>query len=113
MKIIKEDLEQIAFVEWFRMQYPTTLIYHIPNGGKRGIQEGAKFKRMGVVAGILDLHIPRWNCWVEMKREEGGRLSSDQKKIITYLESIGHTVLVAEGCMQAIQKIKEFVNEKK
>lgn len=113
MKILEEESEQIAFINWFRMQYAGTLIYHIPNGGKRGIQEGAKFKKMGVVSGVPDLHIPRWNCWIEMKREKGGSLSDNQKKIIGYLESIGHTVIVARGCVEAIEKIKGFVNEKK
>lgn len=105
-----EHTEQCTFVQWFKMQYPHVLIYAIPNGGKRGIREAVKLKREGVKAGIPDLHIPQWRLWVEMKRQEGGRVSKDQKEVIEHLEKIGHTVIIAEGGLEAIKKVMFFVN---
>jgi len=83
------------------------LIFAIPNGGKRSISAGKKFKAEGVVAGVPDLFIPEWNLWVEMKRERGGRLSPDQKEIIRYLEDEGYKVIVAKGATDASKQIME------
>src|SRR5690349_751155 len=30
--------------------------WHVPNGGKRNVREAARLKRMGVRAGVVDLH---------------------------------------------------------
>lgn len=104
----KEHTEQTAFVQWFRMQYPRVLIFAIPNGGKRGIREAKRLKDEGVTAGIPDLHIPQWKVWIEMKRQEGGRVSKEQKDMIEHLTTIGHTVFVCEGAVDAIRKIIDF-----
>ena len=103
-----EHDEQVGFVNWFRAKFSGVLIFAIPNGGKRSIGAGRKFKAEGVVAGVPDLFIPAWNLWVEMKRESGGRLSPDQKTMITYLESIGHCVIVGKGAADASKQILEF-----
>jgi hypothetical protein len=42
-----------------------------------------RLKAEGVVRGIPDLFIPQWNLWVEMKRKTGGRLSPEQKSMIS------------------------------
>ena len=102
-----EHDEQAGFVNWFRTQFPKVLIFAIPNGGRRSIGAGKKFKAEGVVAGVPDLFVPEWNLWVEMKRETGGRLSPDQKEMITYLERIGHCVIVGKGATDASKQILE------
>lgn len=106
-----EHQEQVAFVEWFRMQYQEVLIYAIPNGGKRGMLEAKRLKSEGVVAGIPDLHIPQWKLWIEMKRADGGRVSAEQKSIKAHLERIGHTVIIGKGCMDAINQVREYVHK--
>ena len=70
-----------------------------------------RLKAEGVVRGIPDLFIPQWNLWVEMKRVSGGRLSPEQKAMITYLESIGNTVIVGKGAADASKQILEFKND--
>ncbi len=69
-----EHDEQVGFVNWFRAKFAGVLIFAVPNGGKRSISAGKKFKAEGVVAGVPDLFVPEWNLWVEMKRASGGRL---------------------------------------
>jgi len=102
-----EHDEQVGFVNWFRTRFPKVLIFAIPNGGKRSIGAGKKFKAEGVVAGVPDLFIPAWDVWVEMKRKTGGRLSPDQKEMIKYLESEGYKVIVGKGATDASRQIME------
>ena len=47
--------------------------FHVPNGGYRSRSEGAKFKAMGVRAGVPDLilfHQGRLHC-LELKSDKG------------------------------------------
>ena len=106
-----EHSEQVGLINWFRLQYPNVLIFAIPNGEKRAITVAKRLKAEGVVRGIPDLFIPQWNLWVEMKRESGGRLSPDQKSMITYLESIGNTVIIGKGAADASKQILEHCDE--
>ena len=87
----------MTFVSWFRRTHPGVLIFAIPNGGYRGKTTAARLKAEGVVPGVPDLYIPAWRTWVEMKRQKGGSLSKDQRKVIAYLESCGDRVIVARG----------------
>jgi hypothetical protein len=84
------------------------LIFAIPNGEKRSITVAKRLKAEGVVRGIPDLFIPQWNLWVEMKRKTGGRLSPEQKSMISYLEGVGHKVIVGKGAGDASKQVLEF-----
>ena len=105
-----EHSEQVGFVNWFRAKYPDTLIFAIPNGEKRSISVATRLKAEGVTRGIPDLYIPSCNLWVEMKRATGGRLSPDQKKVIEYLKSVGHTVIIGKGASDASKQVLEFLD---
>ena len=107
-----EHSEQVGFINWFRVKYPNVLIFAIPNGEKRAITVAKRLKAEGVVRGIPDLFIPQWTLWVEMKRISGGRLSTEQKAMILYLEGVGQKVIVAKGAGDASKQILEFCNEK-
>lgn len=101
-----EHDEQVMFVKWFHAQYPSTLIYATPNGGKRGKREALSLKNEGVVAGIPDLFIPEWRLFIEMKRQRGGVVSADQKKVMAQLQSIGYDCVVCKGAKAAIDEIR-------
>lgn len=107
-----EHLEQVRFVSWFRKNYPNAWIFAIPNGGKRGKATAAALKAEGVTAGVPDLFIPDWRLWIEMKREQGGRLSPEQKKWKTYLESCGYDWIQGNGFEDAKAKVELFVDIK-
>ena len=75
-----EDAEQETVIQWARIcsgKWPELkLLHHIPNGGRRNAKEAAKLKRMGVLAGVSDLHLPvarggYHSMYIEMKYEEG------------------------------------------
>ena len=117
MTIIKEKIptehhEQALLIQWFRRFYPKVLIHSIPNGGHRSMSTAIALKVEGTVKGIPDLFVPAWHLWIEMKRIKGGVLSPDQKEIISYLESVGYTVIVGKGCEDAKEKILQFNIEK-
>ena len=100
-----EHEEQRELIQWFRQTFDVR-IFAIPNGGQRSRTTGAKLKAEGVSAGVPDLYIPAWRCWIEMKREKGGQLSPAQKDWIAYLGSIGDTVIVGNAFEDARKKIK-------
>ncbi|MBR2706275.1 MAG: VRR-NUC domain-containing protein [Mogibacterium sp.] len=85
VKLRTEDTEQQAVIQWARMQsdrWPgLRLLHHIPNGGNRNKREAAKLKRMGVLAGVPDLHLPvacagYYGLYIEMKYGDGRLLAS-------------------------------------
>ena len=108
-----EHEEQRDLVRWFRRKYGPVRIFAIPNGGYRSMTAAAKLKAEGVSAGVLDLFVPAWRLWVEMKRQKGGRLSPEQADWIEYLESVGYTCLVCPGSENAQAQIEAFVAAKK
>ena len=100
-----EHLQQVRFVSWFRRSYPGTRIFAVPNGGHRGASQGAALKAEGVTAGVPDIFIPAWLCWIEFKKIKGGTVSPEQKNWIAYLESIGHHVIIGRGFEDAKRQI--------
>jgi hypothetical protein len=111
MAQLTEHQHQVAFVQWFRLQYPSVLIYAIPNGGKRNIGTARRLKADGTVPGIPDLHAPMLGLWIEMKVEKGGYLSQPQKEIIAYLKAHGNTVVVGRGFDDAKAQVQKFMRE--
>lgn len=107
-----EHQEAIGFINWFHRSFPNVFIYHIPNGMKRDIRTAKALKDEGVKRGVPDYHIPEWNLWMELKRRTRGSLSKDQRRVISHLESIGHTVIVGRGAEDASKKILEFVQKR-
>ena len=103
--IPSEDHEQMMFVQWFRRNYPGVLIFATPNGGARHPAVAMKLKATGVVKGIPDLFVPAWSLWIEMKRQDGGRVSPEQKEVMAYLEGIGHRAIVAKGAEDAKHQV--------
>ena len=113
-----EHHEQVAFVQWFRLQHPRVLIYAIPNGAslagdekQRAILMG-RLKAEGLTPGVPDLHIPAWSLYIEMKRVRGGRISPEQREIHAELRASGNTVIVATGSMDAIGQLRVILRER-
>ena len=107
-----EHAEQVTFVREFERIYPSIRIFAIPNGGYRHAATAKKLKMEGVKKGVPDLFIPEWALWIEMKRTNGGTLSADQRDWIEYLESIGHSVIVGRGYLDALEQIEVFLYNK-
>lgn len=99
-----EEQLQAQCYQWFHNQYPALrgLLFHIPNGGNRSMREGAKFKAMGVVAGIPDmiLCVPAmdnisvayiYGLFIELKAMKG-KTSEAQIKAHKRLNDAGYYV---------------------
>ena len=112
-RIPTEHEEQRELVRWFRQTYKGVRIFAIPNGGARSPATAGRLKAEGVSSGVPDLFIPAWSLWVEMKRQNGGKLSGHQKGWIEYLDGLGHAVLVCKGCDDAQRQIQAFTETNK
>lgn len=113
-----EDDEQAAVItacETLSRFYPELeLLYHIPNGGSRNQIEAAKLKRLGVRAGVPDLCLPvargkYHGLYIEMKRQEGGRLSEHQKQWIERLRRQGYAAIRCDGHQQAVNALLNYM----
>ena len=108
-----EHSEQVAFIQWFRLQFPV-LIFAIPNGAHlagtiaQRASQVARLKAEGMVSGVPDLEIPEWNLYIEMKRQRNGKLSADQVRMHKALRRAGKTVMVAKGWEDAADQVRAF-----
>lgn len=116
-----ESEEQQALFQWAQLninKYPELeLLFHIPNGGKRNVREGARLKREGVKAGVPDIQLPiprgmYYGLWVEMKSDKG-KLSKNQEIWISKLRNIGHYVTVCYNWEEAKNEIEKYLNRNK
>lgn len=113
-----EDTEQMHLFEWAAWickQYPELdLMHHIPNGGKRSKSEAARFKALGVKAGVPDIFLPcaqggYHGLYIELKRTKGGKLSAAQKEWIDALRGQGYKVIVCYGFDEAREVIISYL----
>lgn len=110
--IPSEHAEQVGFVRWWRNQFPQLIIFSIPNGGRRAMSVAKKLKEEGLTPGVPDLYCPRLKLWIEMKRTKGGKLSTEQEKMISYLRRIGDYVIIGLGATDASAKVLKFLEER-
>lgn len=112
-----EDADCKALWAW--IQYDSLLreyLYHIPNGGSRNVAEAAKFKSMGVRAGVSDYHLPlprgRYHgLWIEMKATppNDADVTKEQKKWQTMMRANGYAAYVCLGWLQANRVLKWYL----
>ena len=117
-RVPTEDEEQMALINWARMQekrYPELrLLFHIPNGGSRGKAEAGRFRAMGVKSGVPDLFLPvargPWHgLFLELKRTKGGRVSREQAAWIRDLGAQGYCAVVSYGWEEARREIERYL----
>ena len=94
MKTTEHDI-QVNCVNYFRLRYPKGLIFAIPNGGQRNVIVASKLKAEGVLSGVPDLCIPiakkGFNgLYIELKNGKSGKVSDNQKTIMSKLQSEGY-----------------------
>lgn len=107
----KEHIEQVKFVHWIEKNHPDFWIYAVPNGGQRNKVTAIKLKAEGVRSGVPDLAIPKLFLYIEMKRSDGGIVSDNQKKWLSYLDGCGYRVAVANGFEEAKIIFLEVLND--
>ena len=105
-----EHDEQRAFVKWFHAQFPTVLIFAVPNAAMRDYKLAAYLRAEGMFAGIPDIHIPEWRTVIEFKRQKGSTISPEQFWCEAYYKRIGWTHFFGYGFEDARQKILTVSN---
>lgn len=109
---------QIACVRWFRLQYPSlaSLLFSVPNGGRRDRVTGAILKAEGAVAGVADLLLLQptlhyHGLAIEMKTPKG-RQSPEQKAWQAEVERVGYKYAVAHRFEEFRDLIVDYFNGK-
>lgn len=127
-----EHKEQVAYISWFKLQYPKyeKAIFSNPNGADisgystKGLSiktvksiKMKKMKKEGFKNGVSDvqLTVPRGGyhgLWVEMKRVNGKEkdVSDDQMAHIILMRELGHKAEWAAGAEEAIRITKAYMD---
>jgi hypothetical protein len=105
-----EARRQIAIVDYVRWTAPGILIWHVPNGGRRDKEEAAKLKRMGVLAGALDLTValPEGRVAFWETKPPGEELSDEQLQVIERLSAMGHRCAVVWSIDDARRELQRL-----
>ena len=99
-------------------------LFAIPNGGLRGVREAARFKRLGVKAGVADMFFA-YPCgeyaglWIEMKKprlafrslgEAQRSVSPEQQAFLDNMKWAGYETAVCYGSSEAINIIWSYLH---
>lgn len=115
-----ESQEQVALFQMLKLlenKYPDLQwAFHVPNGGYRNAREAANFSRQGVKSGVPDIILPlptktHHGLFIELKRQQGGKLSKNQKRWIEALNRFGYKAVVCKGAREALDVILEYMKE--
>lgn len=111
-----EHQEQVALIQWCDfMGAPYSLIFAIPNGGKRNLVVAVKLKKEGVKSGVPDLFLPvpamsYCGLFIEMKSKKG-KLTDNQREWITILMKQGFFAQVCYGFDEAKDLMERYIDE--
>ena len=101
-----ESWEQQSLVAELERLEPGILMEINPAAGmKLDKRMAATVKTLGYQAGTLDIFLPEYHIYIELKRQKGGSLSPEQKARIPRLEAAGYRVIVAKGAVDAINQL--------
>lgn len=125
MVVPLEEHEQIAFVQWCRLN--NIIVHHSGNeiGGSTPSMKARalKMKKLGTSKGFPDLlvFIPIYGttgeidsyqmCAIEMKRRKGSRTSEEQKQWLEILQASGAMTAICKGADEAIAFIESIRKE--
>jgi len=113
-----ESQEQQTLFAWARLmekKHPELeFLTHIPNGGFRNKSEAARFKAEGVRKGFPDIILPvarqgYHSLAIELKRRQGGRLTTEQRYWLNNLTRQGWYARVCNGADEAIRVIDWYL----
>lgn len=116
---LSEHHEQVAIFNWAKLhmaKYPQLEnLFAIPNGGQRSKVTGAMLKAEGVRAGVPDLCLaypitPYAGLFIELKRRDGGKVSTAQADWINRLNQAGYLAIVAFGAKEAVNEIIKYLD---
>lgn len=105
---ISESKIQSGIVKYIRLLYPKSIVFSVPNGGKRNIITAANLKREGSLSGVSDLiwmHNGRV-FFLEVKTPKGSQ-SESQKDFEKEIKKQGHKYQILTSTKDFDSFIKE------
>lgn len=116
-----EENEQIELINWARrpetlQKYPELkFLYANANGGKRHVVVALRLKKMGVLAGVLDLTLTvarggYFGFYIEMKWGDNN-LSEKQKEFRAFLEEQGYCVTTCYSVIEARAYLEWYLDK--
>lgn len=110
-----ESNEQIAAMEWLRLQHPKIAEHtmHIGNERKTSYWAGYIMKKMGVLKGASDLFMA-WpsggyhGLFIEVKSKIG-RPTLDQKAFLKRMRDVGYRAEICYGAEEVISTMKSYL----
>lgn len=121
-KTASEHQEQAALFAWAQLaqgRWPElSLLYAIPNGGKRSLATASLLKAEGVKPGVPDIFLPvarggYHGMYIELKREKGGRVSVVQQICLEALKKQGYRCAVCHGWESARTEIEQYLRSER
>lgn len=112
-----ESNEQIAAMEWLRLQHPKLVAYtmHIGNERKSTYWAGYIMKQMGVLKGASDLFmawpmLEKGYCglFIEVKSKTG-KATPEQLAFIKRMNEVGYFAKLCYGADEVISTIQEYL----
>lgn len=111
-----ESNEQIAAMDWLRVQYPKIAEHtlHIGNERKASYYAGYIMKRMGVLKGASDLFMAWPNSgfhglFIEVKSKVG-KPTPEQKAFIQRMKDVGYQAEICYGADEVINTMKKYLS---
>jgi hypothetical protein len=104
----EEDLQRqvVRFLQ--RSLTGNSLVFHVPNGGRRGFLEALRFKSMGVLAGMVDLGIVTDGRLLGIELKAGrGQISDAQAWCHRRLRAAGAPVYVCRSLDEVIAVLQQ------
>lgn len=110
-----EDQEQKQLIQWCRTRPELQFIFHIPNESVGGHGWLIRNRQLGVRKGIPDLMLPipmhgYHGLFIEMKRSNGGVVSSEQKAWLSALNGFGYRAVVCHGWEEARKELMDYLD---
>lgn len=118
VRIDHENGAQEALFSWCdynKGRYPElSLLYHIPNGGKRDARTAIALKRQGVKAGVPDLHLPvprgkYHGLYIELKVGKN-KTTEKQDEWLQALTEQGYFTAVCYGWENAAETLANYLD---
>ena len=114
MKHLESKL-QINCVSWFRTQYPSLVMWSIPNGGKRSVITATILKREGALAGVADLFLmypskTYHGLFIEMKIGKG-KQTENQLEFQYQCKKFGYKYEVCRSFDDFVNIVNQYINQ--
>ena len=111
-----ETSEQIDFISWVRFNHPQIgkLLFHPVNEGQQLPQHRISLIKQGMEAGVSDVIMLQSGYdhsagVIELKRDDRGSVSLDQKLMLIACHEAGKFASVAYGCESAKAAFNDYM----